>query len=121
VADGIIATLPELSATSGVLLPDALLVDELALLASFEPPHADSMPSNAPNAPPRITCLIIMSPSKSHRSERSLIALSIGGNLSAHCDVSQIRDSGLPHEARAADREARADARGMPVFIGSSA
>jgi hypothetical protein len=47
-----------------MLLFETLLVDEFELLASLEPPHADSMASNAHSAPPLNTCVITLSPSK---------------------------------------------------------
>jgi hypothetical protein len=107
VAEGIIAPLaeglaPEAPPPPGaaVLEPneETVLVDEPLVLAEppeLEPPHAASVPSNAHkahNAPPRNTCIIITSPINTTCCDRSFIALSIGGNLSAHRDVSQNRD-----------------------------
>ena len=60
VADGIITALS--AATCAVLAAEVLLVAVPALLASFEPPHAASMPNNAHSMPPRNNRIIIASP-----------------------------------------------------------
>jgi hypothetical protein len=51
-----------------VVLEELLLDEPAALTGSLELelPHAASMPNNAHNAPPRITVLIIASPSKNN-------------------------------------------------------